>query len=256
MTASTNALNYFALEAGECLEQMDVALPQIAPGGAGASDPFVAAARRLRGSAIMYRVTGMAELAGAVERVGRGLTDSTIRWSPALAAALVAAVDDLKLLLHSVRTWGPEEQGRVARRAAELGQLATAAEATVPIADLAPDDGEPQIVRRRPTPPRGPALRAALETGIHQLAELADRPLSEVTPSTDTREDAITPTVRVTQDANGVVAIETLLYRGPAALSRARVLGQILRAAAPGSPPGQDLLDELYDLLDLAATPL
>jgi chemotaxis protein histidine kinase CheA len=254
MTASTNALNYFALEAGECLEQMDLALPRLAPQGGGGED-FVANARRLRGSAVMYRVTGMAELAGAVERAGRGITGATIRWSPALSGALVAAVDDLKLLLHAVRTWGPDEQARVARRIAELDRHAMAAEATVPIADLAPDDGEPQIVRRRPTPPKGPALRAALETGITQLSELADRPLTELSPEADSRQEVITPTVRVTQDANGVVAIETLLYRGPAALSRARTLGQMLRATAAGNPPGQDVLDELYDLLDLAATP-
>jgi hypothetical protein len=49
----------------------------------------------------------------------------------------------------------------------------------------------------------------------------------------------------------GPVAIDTLLYRGPAAVARARAVRDLLRAQ-PG-PPDPALLNELYDLLDLAA---
>ena len=57
-----------------------------------------------------------------------------------------------------------------------------------------------------------------------------------------------------------VVPIETLLYRGPDALARARVVRDQLRAAwqraggAAIDPTAAALLDELSDLLDLAAT--
>jgi HPt (histidine-containing phosphotransfer) domain-containing protein len=57
-----------------------------------------------------------------------------------------------------------------------------------------------------------------------------------------------------------IVPIDTLLYRGPAALARARVVRDALREAwqrgggTAVDPVAASLLDELSDLLDLAAT--
>jgi hypothetical protein len=48
-----------------------------------------------------------------------------------------------------------------------------------------------------------------------------------------------------------VIPIEQLLYRGRAALERARELRETLRGTAQPSP---DQLQELYDLIELAAT--
>ncbi|MFI5248685.1 MAG: hypothetical protein ACHQTF_01880 [Gemmatimonadales bacterium] len=131
MAMSNDPLNFFVLEAGECLEHLDAVLA-----GAGASGPdaaeFVRYARTLRGAAIMHKLTGMADLAHAAERAGRALRDGTARWSPALAAGLVAAVDDLKILLHNLRIWGPNEEARATRRLADLARLVPGAAATGP----------------------------------------------------------------------------------------------------------------------------
>src|ERR1700688_4630350 len=112
MTASSNALNFFTLEASDCLERMDAALA-----GSGETAAIVTAflppARQLRGSAVMYRLRGMAELAGAVERTGRRLAAGSLPWSPPVSSVLVASVDALKSLLRSVRAWGPAEDARV-----------------------------------------------------------------------------------------------------------------------------------------------
>ncbi len=69
----------------------------------------------------------------------------------------------------------------------------------------------------------------------------------------------VTPTrALTTEDANGIVAVESLLYDGPGALARARVVRDELRLAwqrAGGTsldPTAAALLDELSDLLDLA----
>ena len=51
--------------------------------------------------------------------------------------------------------------------------------------------------------------------------------------------------------AEGVVPIESLYYRGRAALDRAREVRDLLRAQ--DGAPDRELLAELYDLLDLAA---
>lgn len=255
MAASTNALTFFALEAGDCLEQMDAAVARGAAAGAGAGAPadgFVAASRRLRGSAVMYRVTGMVDLAGAVERVGRAVAAGHIPWSADVAGAVAGGVDALKVLLRSVRDWGPREDARVAREVGSLAQFGVGSERIVPITELAPADGQPQLVRTRPPSPTGPALQSALAEGIAKLSQLAEEPLTEAAVAP--RPEITTPTVRVTADGDGVVPIESLLYRGPAALDRARSLRRTLRAAPPGSATAREVLDELFDLMDLATT--
>jgi hypothetical protein len=109
------------LEASECIERLDAALHGAGSGGSGlAPDEFVRAARTLRGAATMHRLGGISDLTAAVERAGRALRAGELQWSTSLHAALVATVDDLKILLHKVRTWGPAEDARASRRIADL----------------------------------------------------------------------------------------------------------------------------------------
>ena len=121
MTAPAGFLEFFILEASEYVEQLDGLLL-----GAGASGPDSAAfqrtARALRGTATMAKLGSFAEVAAALERVGRVLQDGALRWEPALRGALVAAVDDLKVLLHAVRSWSPAEDSRARARASELAK--------------------------------------------------------------------------------------------------------------------------------------
>ena len=86
-----------------------------------------------------------------------------------------------------------------------------------------------------PAPPSrsGRALRDMLNASITELSSLEDVPLIE---PVRTDEDAIVP-------------IESLVYRGAAALERARALRDELRARGTTDP---EALHELYDLLDLA----
>jgi chemotaxis protein histidine kinase CheA len=129
MAMSNDPLNFFVLEAGECLEHLDAVLAGAGPNGPDAAE-FVRYARTLRGAAIMHKLTGMADLAHAAERAGRALRDGTAKWTPALAAGLVAAVDDLKILLHNLRIWGPNEEARATRRLADLARLVPGAAAS------------------------------------------------------------------------------------------------------------------------------
>lgn len=118
-------LDFFVLEAGECLEQLDALLARsdARPG----ADAFLKDARRLRGSATMAKLAGFADVAGALERVAKALADDTLAWSPAVRLALIGTVDDLKVLLHKVRDWSPVEQAKARARAAELDALAPVA---------------------------------------------------------------------------------------------------------------------------------
>lgn len=85
--------------------------------------------------------------------------------------------------------------------------------------------------------PTGRDLAALLDAGISGLGQqLSQRPLSQPVPIVD----------------EVLVPIETLVYRGRAALDRARDLRNHLRGAS--RTPSGDELAELYDLLDLATT--
>jgi chemotaxis protein histidine kinase CheA len=104
MSVTVGLLDFYILEASEYVDQLD-ALVGAAVNGPPESTPFITAARALRGSSTMAKLLRMAELAGSVERVGRGLRDASVRWSPELRAAIVAAVDDIRVLLRTVRGW-------------------------------------------------------------------------------------------------------------------------------------------------------
>ena len=122
---SDGLLDFFVLEGSECAERLDFLL---ARSGTAAPDldAFARNVRALRGSATMSKVTGIADLAGALERVVRGLRDGSLHWSDLLRAAIIAALDDVKVLLHGARTWGPAETARAAARTRELNTLAPA----------------------------------------------------------------------------------------------------------------------------------
>jgi len=101
----------------------------------------------------------------------------------------------------------------------------------------------PGVGRRTPNggrstrTPTGRDLAALLDSGINALgAQLTQRPLSKAVPIVDEH----------------LVPIETLLFRGRAALDRARALRNELRDAS--RTPSADELSELYDLLELAAS--
>ena len=136
MTGPAGFLDFFVLEASDYVEQLDGLLLRATATGpdAGALQRI---ARALRGAATMAKLRSFAELAGAVERVGRGLHDGSQPWDPALSAALVAAIDELKTLIHSARTWSEAEDRRAASRVATLAKYAPSA----PSASLSPPTG-------------------------------------------------------------------------------------------------------------------
>ena len=123
MTASTGVLDFFIVEASEYLERLDNLLTSAGPAGPNA-DSFGRYARALRGSATMSRQYGIADVAGALERIARALRNRAMGWTPAASAAVIAAVDDLRILVRAVREWGPADDRRAQARTAELDRLA------------------------------------------------------------------------------------------------------------------------------------
>ena len=123
MSGPAGFLEFFILEASDYVDQLDRLLLD-----GGASGPDAGALQRvsraLRGTATMAKLPSFADVAAALERVGRALQDGVIRWDPALGGALVAAIDDLRILLRGTRTWSADEEHRARSRAAELSRYA------------------------------------------------------------------------------------------------------------------------------------
>jgi len=135
MTAPAGFLDFFVLEASEYVDQLDALM--LSAGGSGPElESLQRAARALRGSATMAKLPAFAEMASGIERVAHGLRGGVTQWEPALAGALVATIDDCKLLLRNVRAWGPADDARSRARIDELARYAPARTAT-------PSGGQP-----------------------------------------------------------------------------------------------------------------
>lgn len=123
MSSSVRVLDFFVVEAAEYIDQMDAALDAAGTHPVDA-DALGASARRLRGSATMARQPAIAGVAGGVERVARELRERRLAWGAGTSAALVAAVDDLRLLVRGARSWSALEEQRARARIEELARLA------------------------------------------------------------------------------------------------------------------------------------
>lgn len=114
-------LDFFILEASDYVEQLDGLLDA---GGVSGPNPdeLQRIARALRGSATMAKLPSFSEVAAGIERVGRAMRETGLQWEPELDAVVVAAVDDAKLLLRQVRSWGDAEDKRAKARVSELSR--------------------------------------------------------------------------------------------------------------------------------------
>ncbi len=278
MTTPGRLLDFFTLEAGEYLTRLESLAAGQGMQSADASD-FAAAARGLRGSATMAKASGLAQLATSVERIASGLVRGAISWEPELQRSMVGAVEDLKLLVRSVRQWGAEQDSRVEESLARLARYATAHQAPredlmVPISQLFYNDDGPHIiyvapnaktnyeqqlreqggigagtlspdVKRVPTPVREATLPNAKTPARGQ--DLRDALSSSLATmrSLETRHSGPQP------QATELVPIQDLLYRGQRAIERAAEIRRALKKS--GNPPTRALVDELVDLVELAS---
>jgi chemotaxis protein histidine kinase CheA len=278
MTTPGRLLDFFTLEAGEYLTRLESLATQASMERADATR-LTAAARGLRGSATMAKADELARLANSIERIAVGVVQGAISWEPELQRSLVSAIEDLKLLVRSVRQWGPEQDARVEQSLGRLARYAPAREAQredliLPISQLFHDDDGPHIVyvapnarthyeqqlretgpigpgalspevRRVPTPAEeSAALNAKTPARGQELRDVLNSSLATMR-SLETRNSGPQPT------ATELVPIQELLYRGQRAIERAAEIRRALKKS--GTPPTRALVDELVDLVELAS---
>ena len=279
MTTPGRLLDFFSLEATEYLNRLESLVNKRGMEPADATQ-FAAAARGLRGSATMAKAGGVVQLAMTVERIASGVVQGVTSWEPEVQRALVSAIEDLKLLVRSVRSWGAEQDTRVQESLRRLARYAPAREdrredLIVPISQLFFNDEGPHIVYVAPnpkthyeqqlrekgggigpgtlspevrrvltpsrevsspalrTPPRGQELRDVLDSSLATMRSLETRHSGPQPPATE------------------LVPIQELLYRGQRAIERAAEIRRALKKS--GTPPTRALVDELVDLVELAA---
>ena len=279
MTMPGRLLDFFSLEASEYLTRLESLASKKEMGPSDAIQ-FAAAARGLRGSATMAKAGGIVQVAMTVERIGSGVVHGATTWEPELQRALIGVIEDLKLLVRTVRTWGADQDARVEESLRRLARFAPARkeqteDLILPISQLFFNDLGPHIVYVAPnpkthyeqqlreqsggigpgtlspevkrvptpsrevppppvrTPPRGQELRDVLNSSLATMRGL------------DTRHSGPQPTV------TELVPIQQLLYRGQSAIERAAEIRRALKKS--GTPPTRALVDELVDLVELAA---
>src|SRR5215213_2334461 len=242
MTAPAGFLDFFVLEAGEYVEQLD-GLMLAAKDNGPDLDALQRVARALRGSATMAKLTAFAEMASGIERVGQGLRSGATRWEPALAGALVAAIDDCKLLLRNVRTWSPSDDARSRARIDELSRYAPARTTPGAGQPMASDGGflvtevanigaGAELLATRPADRDAAANVLRRVRALRGIAGVKDHPsLAEVLEAT---EHAAQPLergeARISAERLAVLGAAATVLRGIAAAMRT---GGVLDPASP-----------------------
>ncbi|HEX2218922.1 MAG TPA: hypothetical protein VHG35_08965 [Gemmatimonadales bacterium] len=125
MTNPLATADFFALEAGECLDRLEtLARRDEAP----PPDEFLRSSRVLRGSALMASQQPIARAAAGLESVARALRDGRRPWDAECRERVAQAVEDFRLLVRRVREWDDGDTVRAGRLAVSLEDLAGRAE--------------------------------------------------------------------------------------------------------------------------------
>ena len=146
MTNPLGAADFFALEAGECLDRLETLIDSPAPPS---GEELLRLARVLRGSArLMAGQTPIARAAAGLEGLARAHRDHRRVWDAATREHVAQAVEEFRLLIRRVREWTEADTGRATR----LGRgLKTLTGSTPPEPAPRPAEGQrPELQHRSP----------------------------------------------------------------------------------------------------------
>ncbi len=121
MTNPLAAADFFALEAGECLDRLETLAGR---DSAPPAEDFLRASRVLRGSALMASQPAIARAAGGLESVARSLRDGKVAWDAGCKEQVAQAIEEFRRLVRRVREWDDGDTVRAGRLALSLETLA------------------------------------------------------------------------------------------------------------------------------------
>ena len=121
MTNPLGSADFFALEAGECLDRLETLVSQPDPPSA---DEFLRGARVLRGSALMAAQTHIARAAAGLEALARAHREHRRPWDAATREQVAQAVEEFRLLVRRASEWSEADTTRAVRLGRGLETLA------------------------------------------------------------------------------------------------------------------------------------
>src|SRR3954447_22820860 len=120
MTNPLGAADFFALEAGECLDRLE---QLVTAGAAPQGEEFLRLARVLRGSALMASQSQIARAAAALEALARAYRDHRRPWDAAMQEQVAQSVEEFRLLVRKSREWTDADTARALRLGRSLETL-------------------------------------------------------------------------------------------------------------------------------------
>lgn len=209
---------YFALEAGEFLDQLDALLA-----GSDRPDPvrFFRLARGVRGSAQLAGAALIAEVAERLEDGARAIRDGLLPWSPEVRDRVRRTAEDLRALVEGHENWGAAEDERAKEAVARWGDV----------------HGR----RRSDQPGAGDELFAFVRREITGVVAEMDRVLAELRASPELREP-LRVVLRRMRPVRGVAGMEALAPVLEVLEGIEDAAHEILSRTAPVRVPELDLL--------------
>jgi len=236
MTNPLGAADFFALEAGECLDRLEHLVTGEAPP---AGEEFLRLARVLRGAALMASQTQIARAAAGLEGLARAQRDHRRAWDAATREQVAQSVEEFRLLVRRAREWTEADTARAVRLGRALETLT----------GVAPNEASPLI------PAAGPA-RQELQTGVRAfvaregalIASALDRAARALRTSPGDREPLYN-VIRRMQSLRGLAELGELAPLPEILDGIELAVGDLTRLFAP--PPG---VDEVMDAAARALT--
>lgn len=229
MSNPLHGADFFALEAGECLDQLEQVITR-ADGPP--PDELLRYARALRGSALMANHPAIARAAAGLEQLARALRDGSRSWDAGVREHSGQAIDEFRRLVRRSREWTSADAGDAARLAAELEGLAGGAATTSTYA--APGTAsEPAELNT--------GVRAFVARESALIASALDRAARALVEAPDAREP-LYAVLRRMQSLRGLAELSELTPLPEVLDGIELAVGDLTRLFAP--PPGVDRLLE------------
>jgi chemotaxis protein histidine kinase CheA len=234
MTNPLGAADFFALEAGECLDRLETLIDSPAtPSG----EELLRLSRVLRGSALMAGQTQIARAAAGLEGLARAHRDHRRTWDAATREHVAQAVEEFRLLIRRAREWNDADTARVTRLGRTLETLTGSSPA-------------------EPVPHQIEGLRPELHTGVRAfvaregalIASALDRAARAVRVTPGDREPLYN-VIRRMQSLRGLAELGELSPLPEILDGIELAVGDLTRLFAP--PPG---VDEVMDAAAQALT--
>lgn len=189
MTAPRSPADFFALEAGECLNRLE---RELGHPDALRPDQFVQHARQLRGSALLANQTAIAKAASALERLARAVRDGRQSWDHRTREVSLQAVDEFRALVRLTNEWTESAEAQASQLGATLEGLGGGGRAPV-----------------RPAPEPDAGVRAFIAREGALVASALDRAARAIRTSGEWRE-ALQAVMRRMQPLRGLAGVSEL----------------------------------------------